>query len=252
MRGSRKDHRNQGIGTTLTEWGIERAKDVFSRVPDDARVVIQCYGKLDEEKQLLEDMGFELVRHSHQMNIEFEIEPQEIEFPENMNLFTYAEHPQLEDFVRIQQESFRDHRGFVEQPLEKVVSVWKNFIDAAEDFDPDLMIILREGTNDVGMVFAWTASEEEADRAYIETLGVTREYRRRGLGMKLLQHIFSELYKKGLRKAALSVDASSLTGATKLYEKAGMYVAHIYNAYELEIRAGKEYSNQGQQETETV
>jgi mycothiol synthase len=107
------------------------------------------------------------------------------------------------------------------------------------------MLMLKDGTKDVGMVFAWTASEEEADRAYIESMGVVREYRRRGLGMKLLQHIFSALYKRGIHKAALSVDGASLTGAVQLYEKAGMYIAYTYKAYELELRSGVEYTNQG-------
>jgi hypothetical protein len=41
------------------------------------------------------------------------------------------------------------------------------------------------------------------------------------------------------------VDASSLTGAEKLYAKVGMTVDMVYNAYELEIRPGVELTRQG-------
>jgi hypothetical protein len=36
------------------------------------------------------------------------------------------------------------------------------------------------------------------------------------------------------------VDASSLTGAVRLYERAGMHVARQYDRYEKELRSGKE------------
>ena len=181
----RPEYRGQGIGTKLTEWGIERGKAVFERVPDDARVILQSSAMLDEEKALLENMGYINTRQSLNMYIEFDEAPPEVELPETMDLFTFAEHPELEDFVRIQQASFSDHRGFVEQPLEAVVELWQSYIDAAEDFTPELMMMLKEGTNDVGMIFTWPASEEESDRAYVESIGIVRDYRRRGFSHKV-------------------------------------------------------------------
>jgi mycothiol synthase len=40
------------------------------------------------------------------------------------------------------------------------------------------------------------------------------------------------------------VDAQSLTGATRLYEKAGMYVQRQYATYEKELRPGEDLSTQ--------
>ena len=245
------EYRNQGIGTKLIEWGIERAKQVFERVPADARVVLMSWAFLDADNALLQSMGYVKTRESLQMNIEFDEAPPQVQFPDGFHLLTYAEHPNLLDFVRVRQGSFRDHRGFIEEPLEKATASWQKYIDARNDFIPELMIMLKDGENEVGMVFASPCTEEEADRGYIESIGINREYRRRGLGMALLQHTFGELYKRGIHKVALGVDGSSLTGAVELYKKAGMYVAHVHNAYELELRPGIEYSNQGQQ-TETA
>jgi mycothiol synthase len=58
----------------------------------------------------------------------------------------------------------------------------------------------------------------------------------------LLQHSFGEFYKRGKRAAGLGVDAQNLTGALKLYEKAGMSVYRAYDTYEKTIREGREIS----------
>lgn len=55
---------------------------------------------------------------------------------------------------------------------------------------------------------------------------------------------FGEFFKRGIRNVYLGVDAQSLTGATRLYERAGMHVIRQYNSYEKELRAGKELSTQ--------
>ena len=47
-----------------------------------------------------------------------------------------------------------------------------------------------------------------------------------------------ERYATDYRAAGLGVDAASLTGAARLYERAGMYVTRIYQTYELELRPG--------------
>jgi len=75
---------------------------------------------------------------------------------------------------------------------------------------------------------------------WVMDLSVRRPWRKQGLGLALLQHSFVEYYNRGFRSVGLGVDASSLTGATRLYEKAGMHVQRKYDRYELELRAGEE------------
>jgi mycothiol synthase len=40
----------------------------------------------------------------------------------------------------------------------------------------------------------------------------------------------------------LGVDSQNLTGATRLYEKAGMQIKRQYDQYEIELRPGRELS----------
>ena len=55
-------------------------------------------------------------------------------------------------------------------------------------------------------------------------LGVRRAWRRQGLGEALLLHAFAEFRRRDITRGTLGVDASSATGATRLYERAGMSV----------------------------
>ena len=77
---------------------------------------------------------------------------------------------------------------------------------------------------------------------WVNILGVRRPWRKRGIGVALLEHSFGEFYRRGILKAGLGVDAESLTGALRLYEKAGMHVHLIFDNYEKTIREGREIS----------
>jgi mycothiol synthase len=55
-------------------------------------------------------------------------------------------------------------------------------------------------------------------------VGVRRPWRRRGIAEALLLQSFHLFYERGFQQVGLGVDSASLTGATRLYEKAGMQV----------------------------
>jgi ribosomal protein S18 acetylase RimI-like enzyme len=74
----------------------------------------------------------------------------------------------------------------------------------------------------VGVATVSTASREVPDRGYVGELGVLREWRGRGIGEALLRTAFRSIHGAGLAGARLHVDADSLTGATRLYERVGM------------------------------
>ena len=66
----------------------------------------------------------------------------------------------------------------------------------------------------------------------------------KGLALAILYHLFGEFYRRGIKRVGLGVDADSLTGATRLYEKAGMHTFRQYNAYEKELRSGRDLTTQ--------
>jgi hypothetical protein len=60
-----------------------------------------------------------------------------------------------------------------------------------------------------------------------------------GLGLALLHHAFGAFYVRGRHLVGLAVDSQSLTGATRVYERAGMRVTERYDTCEKVI-----YSNE--------
>jgi mycothiol synthase len=75
-------------------------------------------------------------------------------------------------------------------------------------------------------------------------LGVLRPWRGKGIGLSLLHQAFGEFHRRGRYKVGLNVDGDSLTGATDLYEKAGMHVFRQHDAYQKVLRPGEELSTQ--------
>jgi GNAT superfamily N-acetyltransferase len=86
--------------------------------------------------------------------------------------------------------------------------------------------------------------EEDPTIAWIDELGVLRPWRRKGIGLALLHQVFGAFHRRGKYRVGLGVDGGSLTGATRLYEQAGMHVFRQMDAYEKDLRSGKDISTQ--------
>ena len=71
-----------------------------------------------------------------------------------------------------------------------------------------------------------------------------RQWRKRGVGYSLLKHAFAAFHADGRKRAGLGVDSQNLTGALRLYERAGMRVQRQFDQYEKELRPGIELSTQ--------
>jgi len=131
----------------------------------------------------------------------------------------------------------------VEEPFEEGLKRFKHFWEN-ESSDPTLLFIAMDGDQVAGINLCRPQSFEDSEMGWVDTLGVPRPWRKRGIGLALLRHSFNEFYRRGKRKVGLGVDAQSLTGALRLYESAGMYVHQTFDQYEKELRAGVEISTQ--------
>jgi ribosomal protein S18 acetylase RimI-like enzyme len=111
-------------------------------------------------------------------------------------------------------------------------------------YDPALWFLAMDGEEIAGICLNRKTSYEDPEIGWVSTLGVQRRWRNRGIGLALLQHSFGEFYRRGYRKVALGVDSQNLTGALRLYEKAGMKILRQFDVYEKELRPGEEISVQ--------
>ncbi len=237
------DYEGLGLGTWLLTWAEERARLALAEIPAELRFAprVGIYRPAEKSRKLFEDMGYRYIRSSYRMRIELNEAPPAPVWPEGITIRTYTD-ADLEAVYRADTESFRDHFGFVEEPYEEGLARFKHFMTEYEGFDPTLLFLAVDGDEVAGISLCRASSHDDPDLGYVNTLGVRRPWRKRGIGLALLRHSFAEFYRRGKRKAGLGVDASNLTGALRLYENAGMYIHMASDLFEKEIRPGREIS----------
>jgi mycothiol synthase len=236
-----------GLGTYLTMWAETRALDALERVPDGLRFAphVGTYREADAARALFEELGYHLVRSSYTMRIDLEDEaPAAPQWPEGIVLRPFDLERDLAPVYRAVDEAFSDHYGHVETPFEEGLERFRHFMTGNESFDPALWFIAVDGEEIAGMSLCRERAYDDPQVGWVNTLGVRRPWRKRGLGHALLRHSFGELYRRGKRKVGLGVDAENLTGALRLYENAGMRIYRAFDRFEKELRPGREISVQ--------
>jgi ribosomal protein S18 acetylase RimI-like enzyme len=127
------------------------------------------------------------------------------------------------------EDAFRDLWGRPRNPFERFVREIQK-----ESFDPSLWFLATDGDEIAGLTLCKTLAGE----GWVDVVGVRRHWRNRGLGLALLRHAFTEYHRRGTPRVSLSVDAESITGAPRLYGRAGMRVRESYIIYLKELRPG--------------
>ena len=211
------DWRGRGIGTRLVEH-FER----WAAGNGSARVRA---GVLTAEgRALLEARGYRFVRHYWWMEIVLTAEPEPPTDVEGVELRPYRPGADDRALHAAMQEAFEDHWENVPQPFEE----WLRARTVRSDFDPALWVLAESDGELAGAALAFGAR----DFGWVLYLGVRLPWRGHGLGQALLVGAFGELYRRGSRRVGLEVDAANETGATRLYERAGMRVTRRYDWYE--------------------
>jgi mycothiol synthase len=221
-------HTGRGLGSYLLAWAEAAARPYAARAGQPAR--LHTWARRDDTatQALLGDQGFCLVRHYLRMAMDWTANtpPAAPAWPEGVRVRAFNPGTDDEATYGVIRAAFSDSWDYVEVPFEEGLARWRHFYKTDETFDPSLwfLAVTGEGLDEriIGTTFVRWSLTEDPERAWIRTIGVLREWRRRGIAEALLRHAFSELDRRGRRKAALGVDAASPTGATRLYEKAGM------------------------------
>ena len=240
------DYDGMGIGSWMLGWAEEHIRPAMNELSPGLRFAprVGTYHKSKESQKLFEDFGYHYIRSFYRMLIEMDAPPPVPLWPEELTIRTYHPETDVEAVFRADQDIFRDHFGFIEEPYEEGLARFKHFMTGRKDFDPTLWWLAMDGKEIAGICLCRPQAHEDPETGYVSTLGVRRPWRKRGLGLAFLQHAFGEFYRRGKRKASLGVDAENLTGALRLYEKAGMHVHMQVDTFEKEIRPGREISVQ--------
>ncbi|MBI2331034.1 MAG: GNAT family N-acetyltransferase [Chloroflexi bacterium] len=236
------EFKEHGLFPSMLAWIEARAREDMKLAEPDLRVFIRSTmdGKDEIAMHAHEAERYKPVRFHWRMEINLTEEPPVSDFPAGIELrpFDKAAHARL--VMEAENDSFSEHWG----SHAAVFDEWSHRKLENTEFDPSLWMIAWDGDQIAG----FSQNRFRMGIGWVSTLGVRKQWRKSGLGLALLQHSFGKFYKRGMKTIGLGVDASNKTGATRLYQRAGMSVASEFITFEKEIRSGRALEDANQRE----
>lgn len=226
-------YKTRGVGEALFAGMEKRAYEMMNLAEPDLRVFLHTTtdSKDATGQALFRAFGYAPVRYFWRMEISLESAPPAAMFPAGIELrpFDVDAHARL--VWQAHNESFNEHWGSHDRSWEE----WSFQKLNQPEFDPALWLVAWDGDQIAG----FSQNRFRMGIGWVGTLGVLKPWRKKGLGLALLQHSFADFYKRGMKTIGLGVDASNTTGATRLYERAGMHIASEFVTFEKELRPGR-------------
>jgi ribosomal protein S18 acetylase RimI-like enzyme len=207
----RPEYRGMGLSTQL----LERAETHAAEAGASALRA----GMLAENaraRMLLEARGYREVRRFYRMQVDFAGRPPAPACVDGIAIATFRPE-NARAFHAAMNEAFADDWGFHPMPFDE----WKSHRLEQPETDTSLWFIAWDGTDIAGVI---RCDGTRFGGGFVGALGVRRPWRGRGIGMALLQHAFAEFDRRGAPHVSLGVDSANPSGATRLYERAGMRV----------------------------
>ncbi len=222
----------RGIGTVLLDTVEARARELEPGLVPGERVYVETAHLVGDDRAptLLTARGYERARTFFRMTIGLDPEPEPPRWPEGVvprPLEVERDGPELHEAF---ETAFAEEWGHTRRSYED----WREWMFASRRCDPALSVVVWHGDELVG--FALNSPKLMGDWGWIGHVGVLPGWRRRGLGLALLHESFRRFRSTGEAVAALGVDAANPTGATRLYERAGMRVLWRADVWQKEMR----------------
>ena len=234
--------RRQGLGRRLMDRLYQRATERLVEVKDKPVHFQGSARDIEQDRQtLFESLGMERVRYFVNLARPINNGLPPVELPAGYRLRTFDRARDAEAVWRVDNAAFQDHWGFNGFPLD----AFRHWIEEPH-FRPELWFLAEEeatgeivglGLNKIDPDWITQTGRQEG---YINTLGVLREHRKKGLGTALLAQSLRTLRQAGMEAAHLHADAENLTGAVRLYERLGFKLRKTSMAYRKEMRNGQD------------
>ena len=242
--GVHPSYRGRGLGTELLDWAEQTAVPLHNdRFPGHPLSLSSgCLSSNAGAVALREQRGYRPMRWFHSMTRDLLAVIPRAVIPAGVQITGYT--PDLtEDARLVRNEAFRDHWGATETSAQS----WAHFLDSSA-FRPALSFMAYqsggenkggENKEPLGML---SSREYEAYRQKtgrrdlrIALVGTRAVGRKRGIATALLVTAMSAARDQGYYRASLAVDADSLTGAVRLYERVGFTVDHTHVSYRKQL-----------------
>ena len=200
-------HVGRGIATSLLERAAARAGDL-SEKPLHAT----SWPKDEAAAPFLDAKGFRPIRYLSLMTIALDGPPVEPSWPVDVRVRT------LDGSSDLAPVFDAVSAAFPEQP--RSFDEWMH--EYSGTFDPTVWFVAEDEVGVAGFALGVPELAEDIAAGYVAELGVREDRRGEGLGLALLLQAFEEFHRRGKHRVSLHVDADNLTGAVRLYTRAGM------------------------------
>jgi mycothiol synthase len=217
----RPDQAGRGLGSALLALGENRARERGA-----TKLHAGTFAESRAAAEFFERRGYRDVRHYYTMHVRL-TEPPVPVWPDGVRVERFrAEDARA--FYDALNDAFADEWGWA--PME--YGEWHRLRIEADDSDPSLWFVVREGEEIAAVV---RNDPNRIGGGWVGAIGVRPQWRRRGIGLALLQQTFAEFYERGVADVRLGVDTQNSSDATRLYERAGMRVEAEDVIYEGEL-----------------
>jgi mycothiol synthase len=218
------DFKGRGVGTYLLRLAEARVR-AGSPGSGATRLRATIESTNHAAQQLFAAEGYTAIRHFWRLELELSESPPAPVWPAGIAVRSFVPGRDQRATHAALDEAMADHWDHTPIPFED----WKRIMLGRFDFDPALWFLATDGDQIAGVALCFDNAEHGG---WVRNLGVRPRWRRCGLGLALLRHAFGAFYARGRQRVGLAVDSQSLTGATRLYERAGMHVAERYDTCE--------------------
>ncbi len=226
-----RDVRDLGLGR-----GIEAARGHRSSAAEAGEWTVRCGAWLADQEYaaVITACGFVPVRRFYRMRIEStspHVPEAEPPLPDGVEIVVCGDdEATLRRLCDVDNASFLDHWHFFPREFDE----WWAYLSARSTRDPAGWWLLTVDGEDAAICLLDESRADLGD-GYVGILGVRREFRGRGLAQLLLRRAFCYYRDLGRAGTQLGVDADSLTGAVRLYEKVGMQATRTVQGYALPL-----------------
>ena len=241
-----RQYLDSGIGSILTDWAEERARMNIEKAPPESKVLVRAsnFLKMESASSFLLDRGFSLSRYYFRMNMDLPSQGTQFALEDGIEIETFSKRKDLKEIIDCTEDCFLDHWGWWRMPDDELWEDWNHSIKSNPYHDPDLWFLAMDKGKLVGLCLTDSGMNSDPNTAYIDMICVRKEYRKKGIASYLIQMSIAELEKRKKTGVKIHVDGSSLTGATKVYERTGFKVDQTRMMFEKVIREGEEYRSQ--------
>jgi mycothiol synthase len=211
----------RGLGSALLTLGENRARERGA-----TKLHAGTFAESAAAADFFERRGYRDVRHYYTMHVRL-TEPPVPVWPDGVRVERFHTED-ARTFYDALNDAFADEWGWAPMDYDE----WYRLRIEGDDSDPSLWFVVREGEEIAAVV---RNDPNRVGGGWVGAIGVRPQWRRRGIGLALLQHTFAEFYERGVADVRLGVDTQNPSDATRLYERAGMSVEAEDVVYEREL-----------------